>query len=433
MALIPDPELCYQMKQIRIILLVLLSVKGFAQDDEHLTISEAESKFLQHNYQLLAQRYQVNAQEALVQQAKLWDNPSLSSTLGFGTFQKFQPFNIGSGGQIDASIDQLILLAGKRNKQVQLARMNAATSAAAFDELMRTLRLQLRSNYYQLYFLQATEKVLQEQLSNLSRIVDAYRAADAKGSVAHADVIRLQALQVGLMNDYADLRQQELEARLNLQLLLGDNKPVSPAAGSDVLRRYNLNGYTLQSLTDSALANRPDLRLADNQYRMAGMNLKLQKAMAVPDLHLGATYDRNGSYAPNFVGLTVGIDIPAWNRNQGNIKAAGFDLRTQDANLQQQRFTVAAEVQAAWERINFLDKNVGETKLDEFNIEYNKLIAEVARNFRNGNISLLQFIDYFDSYSDHIKHTNKFLTDRVLAYEELNYATGTQLFNTTQQ
>lgn len=419
------------MKQLRIItsLLILLTTKGFAQS---LTLQQAEETFLRNNYQLLAQRYQVNANEALVQQARLWNNPSFSSTLGFGTTNRIQPFNLGSGGQVEGNIDQLILLAGKRNKQVQLAQWNAATSAAAFNELMRTLRLQLRSNYYQLYFLQETEKVLQEQLANLQKILDAYRSADAKGSVAHADVIRLQALQVGIANDYTDLRQQELAASLNLQQLLGIDQPVMPVVSGDVLSQYDLGRYTQQSLTDTALANRPDLLMATNQLQMAKVNYRLQKAMAVPDLHLGATYDRNGSYAPHFIGMTVGIDLPVWNRNQGNIKAAGYEVKSQDVLLQQQHFTISTEVSSALQKIRFLEKGTGWPDIKGFNAEYDKLIDEVAQNFRKGNISLLQFIDYFDSYSDHVKHTNKFLTDRIVAYEELNYATGTQLFNITQ-
>ncbi|WP_346320586.1 TolC family protein [Chitinophaga sp. YIM B06452] len=418
------------MKQLRLILFVLLSTKALAQDAQPLTLPEAEKQFLQNNLLLLAQRYHVDADEALVEQARKWNNPSFSTTLGFGTLNKVQPFNIGSGGQFEGNIDQLILLAGKRNKQVQLAQWNAASSAAAFNELMRTLRLQLRSSYYQLYFLKETEKTLREQLGNLQKILDAYREADSKGSVAHADVIRLQALQVGISNDYTDLRQQELAASLNLQTLLGSPLPVTPVVGGDVLQQYTIGSYTLQSLTDTALANRPDLALAGNQLQMARVNYKLQKALAVPDLHLGATYDKNGSYAANFVGLTLGIDLPLWNRNKGNIKAAAGEMKAQDALFQQQRLNVSAEVANALEKIRFLENGSGWPDLKSFNTEYEQLIAEVAANFRKGNISLLQFIDYFNSYSDHVKHTNKFLNDRVLAYEELNYTTGTQLFNT---
>ncbi|WP_164714034.1 TolC family protein [Chitinophaga rhizosphaerae] len=413
-------------------MIFVLTLKGFSQEARSLTLQQAEQEFLQRNFRLLAERYRVNAAEALVDQAKKWDNPTLSGTLGFGSLDKVQPFHIGGGGQLEGSVEQIVQMAGKRNKQVQLARWNAATSAAAFSELMRTLRLELRSSFYQLYFLKASEKTLRNQLGNLQRILEAYRSADASGSVAHADVIRLQALQVGIANDYTDLRQQEMDASLRLQLLLGSKEPVAPDAGPDVLQRYVLGRYDLAALTDTALANRPDLQVAARRLEAAKMNNRLQKALAVPDLHLGAAYDRQGSYTNNFIGLTVGVDLPLWNRNRGNIRASAQEVKAQAAELDEQQLTVSAEVANALEKIRFLEKGTEWPDLKSFNAEYTRLIDEVAANFRKGNISLLQFIDYFNSYSEHILHANKFLSDRVLAYEELNYTTGTQLFNNPQ-
>jgi len=93
---------------------------------------------------------------------------------------------------------------------------------------------------------------------------------------------------------------------------------------------------------------------------------------------------------------------------------------------------INTEVQQAVQKINLMDKQYQLLDFKGFGQEYNKLISEVAQNFRKGNISLLQFIDYFNSYSDNVKNTNKLILDRITAYEELNYATGTELFNKTK-
>jgi len=416
-------------RKLRILIITLfITHSSLAQVLQPITLQAAEDTFLEKNYELLAQRYRVDAGKALVQQTRLWSNPSFSTTWGFGTTDRVQPFYGGNGGQITYDVDQLITLAGKRNKQVQLARLNVAASQSAFYELMRTLRLQLRSSYYQLYFLQETEKVLQEQLSNLQKIVNAYTEADKKGSVAHADVVRLRALLVGITNDYADLKQQELAAQLNLQQLLGSGLQFAPRVDTEELVRYNMAGHTLAALTDTALANRPDLRMAQQQLQQAQVNYRLQKALAVPDLHVGATYDKNGSYAPNFIGLTLGIDLPFWNRNQGNIRAAGNEVKAQEQSLAQSNNIVITEVQQALEKIRLADQRYRALDFRSFSQEYDRLIAEVALNFRKGNISLLQFIDYFNSYSDNVKNINKLLLDRITAYEELNFVTGAELF-----
>ncbi|WP_161964334.1 TolC family protein [Chitinophaga flava] len=393
-----------------------------------VTLQAVEDSFLVKNYLLLAQRYQIDASKALTRQAKLWNNPSFSTVLGFGSTDKVQPFKVGSGGETQYTIDQLIQLAGKRNKNIQIAAAATRMNEATFDELVRTLRLQLRENFYTLYYRRQTGKVLKEQLENLQRIVDAYVAADKKGSVAHADLVRLQALQVGIENDYADLKQEELEAQKNLQQLLHSQDFYEAVVTGTDLAPYRLDHIQLSPLLDSVAINRPDVRIASVEYQTAELNYRLQKSMAVPDLHVGATYDKKGSYIDNFIGLTLGIDLPVWNRNQGNIRAAKLQIGAEKQQLQQQQSIAQTEVLNAYQRIVALEKRYKSFDLHRFQDEFDTLIAEVAKNFSKGNISLLQFIDYFNSYSDNAKNINKFLSNRVNAYEELNYATGQELF-----
>lgn len=423
------------MRTTELILLIFLSL-GFvapasAQQElrQPLTMKAAEDSFLVKNYLLLAQRYQVDADKALIRQAKLWDNPSFSALFGFNSTNNIKPFYIGKGGQTQYTIDQVVQLAGKRNKSIQLATTKATLSEATFDELLRTLRMQLRQHYFNLYFQQQTETVLRTQLRNLQEIVEAYTIADKKGSVAHADLIRLKALQIGLENDYADFKQQELESQKNLQQLLHTQDFYSAEMQPVDTERYSLDGLNLQQLLDYAAQNRPDVKMAQAQYLSATANYQLQKALATPNLHVGANYDKHGTYIDNFIGLQVGIDLPFWNRNQGNIRSAKLQVSSEELQLKQQQSVAQTEVLNAFEQIRAIEKRYPGVVLENFQQEYNKLIDEVAKNFSKGNISLLQFIDYFNSYSDHVKNINRFLANRMNAYEELNYATGQELFN----
>jgi cobalt-zinc-cadmium efflux system outer membrane protein len=422
------------MRTLRLLLLLFIGA-GFittikAQTNlKPITLTAIEDSFLVKNYLLLANRYQVDADKALIKQAKLWSNPSFSSVLGFGSTNNIKPFDVGSQGETQYNLDQLILLAGKRNKNIQLATANAVITEAGFDELVRTLKLQLRQNYFNLYFQQQTEKVLKAQLANLQEIIIAYTTADKKGSVAHADLVRLKALQVGLENDYADFKQQELESQKSLQQLLHTQDFYAAELDPATITHYRLDSIQLPALLANAIQNRPDVRIAAAQFQSADINYRLQKALAVPDLHVGATYDKQGSYVNHFVGLTLGIDLPLWNRNQGNILAARQTTGAQQQLLLQQESIAQTEVLNAYQKIVSLEKRYQDFDLNGFQQEYDALIGEVAKNFSKGNISLLQFIDYFNSYSDNIKNVNKFLSTRIIAYEELNYATGQELFN----
>ncbi|HEV3412296.1 MAG TPA: hypothetical protein VG101_07450, partial [Puia sp.] len=65
--------------------LTFTGISTFAQprqDTLPLTLQQAEKIFLDSNFQLLAQRYNIDVQRALILQAKLWPNPNLSIAQG---------------------------------------------------------------------------------------------------------------------------------------------------------------------------------------------------------------------------------------------------------------------------------------------------------------------------------------------------------------
>src|ERR1700753_345780 len=103
-------------------------------DTMRVTLPEAEKMFLDSNFQLLAQRYNIDANKALVIQARLWPNPnfSIGHTLYSGTLHQFFP--LGVNDETTAGLSQVIMLAGKRNKQVKLAQAQAPlTEYQSFD------------------------------------------------------------------------------------------------------------------------------------------------------------------------------------------------------------------------------------------------------------------------------------------------------------
>src|ERR1700744_4593132 len=71
----------------------LLVVAQPRLDTMRLPLPEAEKIFLDSNLQLLAQRYNIDANKALVIQARLWPNPnfSIGHTLFSGTLNEFFP------------------------------------------------------------------------------------------------------------------------------------------------------------------------------------------------------------------------------------------------------------------------------------------------------------------------------------------------------
>ena len=94
-------------------------------DTVAITLQQAEERFLKNNLQLLAARFNIDAAKAAVVQAELWNNPNIS--IEQNAYNKFTKryFDVTKTGNTDIQLQQLILLAGKRDKQIRLAEINS--------------------------------------------------------------------------------------------------------------------------------------------------------------------------------------------------------------------------------------------------------------------------------------------------------------------
>src|SRR6516225_987966 len=81
------------------------------QDTLRLPLDSAENIFLRQNFQLLAQRYNIDAQKALIIQAKLYPNPNLS--VANGPVWKLYNSDASSfnNSSLSATLGQVVLLA----------------------------------------------------------------------------------------------------------------------------------------------------------------------------------------------------------------------------------------------------------------------------------------------------------------------------------
>ena len=403
-------------------------VPPMREDTLHITLQDAEGQFIQKNFLLLASKYQVSTADAAIIQAKLYPNPNFAIEQGVYNQDTKKWFDLSSTGETALSLQQLIILAGKRNKQIDIAKINSRISLYQFYDLVRTLRYELRSSFYGIYFLHDAIAVYDKEIESLKTLIDVYTSQYNKGNIAFKELARLQALQFGLQNERLDLVRQSTEKQLNLGLLTGDTllRPVSPVMTTG-FNEIDVSKLSYAELVDSALVNRYDLRTAQSQVELSQSNLALQKALKTPDLLLGANYDKAGNYVRNYNALSLAIDLPFWNRNQGNIKAAQFQIEA-DKQLQSQvELQVRNEISNAYRQLLETDKLYKTASL-QYTSNYEKHLDGITKGYQNHTISLLEFIDYYETYKNSKLQLNHLQNTRLDALENLDLATGTTIF-----
>ena len=69
-------------------------------------------------------------------------------------------------------------------------------------------------------------------------------------------------------------------------------------------------------------------------------------------------------------------------------------------------------------------------KIDpKFINDFDRLLNEVFINYEKRNISLLDFLDFYDAYKQNTLQINYIRYNRVQTFEDLNFYTGTNFFN----
>lgn len=400
-----------------------------AQDTLHVTLAEAEKHFFDTNLQLMAERYNVDAARAQVVQARLYANPNISFTGNIYNPEQKKYFDVSNQtGEYGFSIQQLIILAGKRNKQIKLAETNARQAENSFFDLMRTLQYTLRSNFYNIYFLQNSATAYNKQVASLQQLNAAYQELLAKGDVTLKDAVRIQSLLYSLQAEQTGLQNQINDLEAELQLLLHTNHTYLVPDAGVTQKAASVSSLNLQSILDTAYVNRYDLRLAENTVLLNQQNYALQKALRVPDLTLGTQFDKRGSFVNNASFFYAAIDLPFFNRNQGNIKAAKISIDQSKTTLNLQRFTIENEVEKAYKKAL-----TTETMLRSFDPNFkeqlNRLLQGVTENFQKHNLSLIEFTDFYQSYKENILQLNQLQYARMQAMEDLNFAAGKPVIN----
>ena len=424
-------------KSFVLLFFIFLFLAGNAQmpaDTANITLPQAEKIFLDSNLQLLAQRYNIDAQKALIIQARLWPNPNLSLSRGpvipiYDPESEFPHSNFFLNSENAAGISQLILLAGKRNKQIKLARANAQLAEFQFFDLLRTLKYSLRTDFFNIYYLQQSAKVYDVEIRALEQIVNAFAEQQGKGYISEKEVIRIRAQLYSFRNEYNDLINQinDLQSELRLVLQLRPTVYINPLADSINLKSLDPDKYSFNTLIDSAYNNRTDLQIARTNTVINKLTYSYQKALAVPDLTASFSYDKQGSYTTNFNALGLSMDLPFFNRNQGNIKSSRSMVDYATALQKTAEATVAENVARS------LQKAYAQNKLYQsidpsFSGDFERLMNEVLINYKKRNISILDFLDFYDSYKENMLQLNTIQFNRVSAFEDINYYTGTEFF-----
>ena len=405
----------------------MLTANAWAQ--KSMSLKDCEVSFQKNNLQLLAQHYEVDAAKAAVIQAKIWDTPYLSIEANAYSVQDQRWFENGGFAYHSVTIQQLIYLGGKKRKEAKAAQVGQAIAELQFEQMLSDLRNQLHQSFFTVYFEQKKVDAIELQKASIDSLLRSYSEQAKKGNIPLKEVVRLQSLSLDFNNERLTLLKGILEEKENLKILTGQSEAISPIMDEEAFLQSIDHEASLskKQLVDSALVYSPDYQSALKEVEMAEETIKWQKSLAIPDLTIGAGLDQSSGSASRLYNLSLGIPLPIWNKNKGNILMAKAKLEQSKLLKDQKALELRSKIESAYDfRKSQYEQylSVDKQNLKDLELVYKGELKNIAKR----NISLIEFTDFMSSYNQTIMNANEMHKQLILSSEQLNYLTHTKVF-----
>lgn len=262
-------------------------------------------------------------------QAGLYPNPSIGyqgEQIRGGEYR---------GGEQGAFVQQTIPLGGKLGlRRDVFEQQRRADELGATEQRYRTLG-DVGQSFYSALAAQQTAK-LRQQL--LAIALDAVQTARQLGNVGQADapdILQAEVEAEQAQVDYIAAQRAYIREFRNLATVAG--KPdlqISPLAGE-----LDPPPAIAEDVLEQLVRESPSVKRAQQEILRAEAELKSTRREAIPDLQLRGGLQQNfepinGTRAVGVQGFaTVGVTIPLFNRNQGNVEAAKAEVERSQAEV----------------------------------------------------------------------------------------------------
>ncbi len=328
---------------------------------------------------------QVNQVHGQVRQAGLRPNPRI-----YLSTEDSRPwvdgFSFPNNTEDYGYLGQTFELDGKRSKRTQFATANLRRTQAEQALQMQQIAGRVAGSYWAAAASVRVAALLEQDLAAVDAMVRYHKERVDAGAMRGVDLLRIQIERDRLFVALETARRDVELTRVDLFRQIG-----APASKDVFLTDSIGSTDSLPQISmESVFAQRPDLAAAHDAVAVAKADVKLQRAIGVPDPDVLGGYKRNSGTNTLFASLQV--PLPFFNRNQGEIERAEAGVRLATAQLQQVELMVRAEVEAATDAYES-QRQIVQNTLPDMRDRAKRNLEILNDAYRTGGVDLLRYID----------------------------------------
>ncbi len=304
----------------------------------------------------------------------------------------------------------------KRGFRTQLAQANTRLAERSVAETERNLLFDAANRWLDAQYAQVQFNLLQRAKINVDSLVEINKIRLKNLAITANDLTRTQLLADQYALQITTARQESVNRLAELRLVLAATDSLSVSPDDAVISPLG----SLDSLLQQADANRTDVRAAQANLDAARRNVALQQVLARPRNEAGLIW--NPQNAVPYLGVYLTLELPVYNRNQGNIQQSRVLQEQAGQVISLTQLRVRSEVRLAWNSFETSRQNV--IRYGQILRQSNQVLNTVRYAYLRGATTLIDYLEAQRSWFDTQTAYAQAVYQNRQNYIRLLFATG---------
>jgi len=376
--------------KIAVLTVVALFFVNIVGAQERYNLQKTLQTARANNPALRTEKYNVDIAKADVITAGLRPNLSLNNQ----TIQLIQPSHFAPNTRwADTRNDQVwfqltkeFQLGGQRKNKIDFANKSVDLTQKNYDETERNILFNVANKWLEVWKNAMQLKMIKTAKDNIDSLVLTNQIRFKDQVINQTDLSRTELLAKQYDIQYKTVSQEYINSQKELKLMVGDSSNFIIDTTDHFLYALAPN---LDSLISQSMQNRSDVQAAKSLVEVTNSNIKLQKSLAAPDFEFGVIYNPQNNI--QYAGIYATIELPVFDRNQGEIKKSQLLNEQGKQNLELTQNRLQTEVTNAYNSYKLQQKNM-EDFANVIN-ESQTILENVKYAYLKGGTTIIDFLE----------------------------------------
>lgn len=351
---------------------------------EKLNFKTALGVAFDHNPQMVEARKTIEVSKGDLITARTFKNPE--AELEFGGFKKNEE------GKRNVNLDSVEIRQpfdplGVYFLQGKIASGQVKIKEESLRGVWMKVYLDIGQIYSEIILHKKQIELRRQNLESMRQFFSRVQLRYSSGQVLKNDFQRAKIELLKAENDFLSAEKELKTNKAQLNLLLGRSMTTDFDI-TDELKEEELS-MTFEDLKEIGFKNRPDIKIADLEADQKKKNLIKEHLNRLPSYYVG--FKRIDETDKDDYAILLGISLPIWNLNQGEVKKAKAEKDIQEQRAKTIREMASFEIYEAYltAELHHQQLDIAKKSLEESD----ELLRLANLRYSEGKIDFLNYLD----------------------------------------